>query len=143
MQTTKQVLQDLGFKFSVCGTYLITSLDGITLEKLGEIEKAFIRNFLSPIDVKKHKHYFKDVRFLRYIDVYRVIELFGVKRAPVQHALKKVLCAGDRGGKDYARDIKEAIDSLQRELDMLAEESKVEEFTAEPVPVKPIQHQQV
>lgn len=69
-----------------------------------------------------HDHYKKDVRHLDMIDVYRVIELFEVTHPALQHALKKVLCAGDRGAKDWVKDVQEAIDSLNRALQMRAED---------------------
>lgn len=69
-----------------------------------------------------HDHYKKDVRHLDMIDVYRVIELFDVTHPALQHAMKKVLCAGDRGAKDWEKDVQEAIDSLNRALQMRAED---------------------
>ena len=69
-----------------------------------------------------YDHYKKDVRHLDMIDVYRVIELFEVTHPALQHALKKVLCAGDRGAKDWEKDVQEAIDSLNRALQMRAED---------------------
>lgn len=62
----------------------------------------------------KHSHYFKDVSHLKLIDVYRVIELWEVEDPCIQHALKKLLVAGKRGAKDEAKDIQEAIDTLER-----------------------------
>lgn len=74
-----------------------------------------------------YDHYKKDVRHLDMIDVYRVIDLFEVTHPALQHALKKVLCAGDRGAKDWEKDVQEAIDSLNRALQMRAEDcNKVE-----------------
>jgi hypothetical protein len=70
-----------------------------------------------------HDHYKKDVRHLDMIDVYRVIELFEVTHPALQHALKKVLCVGDRGAKDWEKDVQEAIDSLNRALQMRAEDA--------------------
>lgn len=70
-----------------------------------------------------HDHYKKDVRHLDMIDVYRVIELFEVTHPALQHALKKVLCAGDRGAKDWEKDVQEAIDSLNRGLQMRVEDA--------------------
>lgn len=72
---------------------------------------------------REHGHYFKDVRHLESIDVYRVIDLFEVADPCIQHALKKLLVAGGRGaGKDARKDIKEAIDSLERWQRMRAED---------------------
>ena len=48
------------------------------------------------------------------IDVYRVLQLFDVTDPCIQHAIKKLLAAGKRGAKDVAKDIAEAIESLER-----------------------------
>jgi len=72
----------------------------------------------------KHSHYFKDVSKLQRIDIYRVLQLFTVTDPCLQHAAKKLLVAGGRGaGKDIARDIQEAIDSLVRWQAMREEEA--------------------
>lgn len=74
---------------------------------------------------RPHSHYFKDVSKLKTIDVYRVLKLFNVTDPCLQHAIKKLLVAGGRGaGKDIERDIREAIDSLNRGLQMIAEDDK-------------------
>lgn len=52
------------------------------------------------------------------IDVYCVIEAFGVQCPALQHTLKKVLAAGRRGKGSKANDIREAIDALRRALDL-------------------------
>lgn len=70
----------------------------------------------------KHSHYKKNVAGLEFIDVYRVLALFGVTDPCMQHALKKVICAGQRGAKGTDRDIQEAIDTLQRWQEMRAED---------------------
>lgn len=71
---------------------------------------------------QKHSHYKKDVSHLKTIDVYRVLDLFNVESNAVGHAIKKLLCSGQRGAKDHKQDIQEAIDSLNRHLEMLAED---------------------
>ena len=73
----------------------------------------------------EYNHYKKDVRHLDFIDVYRVLDLFGVKDQAVGHAIKKLLCAGDRGSKDYEQDIKEATDTLLRREKMKEEDTKI------------------
>ena len=70
-----------------------------------------------------YNHYHKDVRHLLTIDVYRTIQLFGVEHPAIQHAVKKLLCAGRRGAKDYERDLREAVDSINRALQMIAEDA--------------------
>ncbi len=69
-------------------------------------------------------HYFKDVQTLKSVDVYRVLVLFGVTNPCLQHAIKKLLCAGQRGNKDQKRDVQEAIASLVRYLEMQTEDEK-------------------
>ena len=75
-------------------------------------------------EIPKHSHYHKDVSYLKTIDVYRVIELWEVTSPSLQHAIKKLLVPGGRGaGKDMAKDIQEAIDSLIRWQEMQVEDS--------------------
>lgn len=76
---------------------------------------------------KKHQHYYKSVSGLQTIDVYRVLRLFEVTDPCIQHAIKKLLCAGGRGAKDIKKDIEEAVDTLERFLDMRAEDSRATE----------------
>lgn len=72
---------------------------------------------------KKHSHYYKDVSHLSSIDVYRVIDLFEVSNPCIQHAIKKLLVSGGRGGgKDTTKDWQEAIDSISRALQMKRED---------------------
>ncbi len=70
----------------------------------------------------KYPHYYKDVAHLKNVDVYRVLTLFKVTEPCIQHAIKKLLCAGDRGDKSMIKDITEARDSLNRHLEMLNED---------------------
>lgn len=79
---------------------------------------------------RKHSHYFKDVSHLKEVDVYRVLRLFEVTDPCVQHAVKKLLCSGQRGAKDKERDLREAVDSINRALQMIAEDSAIVESNA-------------
>ena len=72
-------------------------------------------------DAVKYPHYHKNVAHLKYVDVYRVLILFGVTDPCLQHAIKKLLCAGNRGAKDETQDVQEAISSLLRYLEMQTE----------------------
>lgn len=80
---------------------------------------------IPPAD-KKHSHYFKDVSDLDEIDVYRVCDMFEISdnSGAVQHAIKKLLCAGKRGAKGYRKDLQEALDTIKRKLDMMAEDGE-------------------
>jgi len=74
--------------------------------------------------MNEYKHYQKSVEHLKWIDVYRVLDLFGVSNPCLQHAIKKLLCAGQRGAKDERKDIEEAVSSLVRYLEMQTEDEK-------------------
>ena len=63
-------------------------------------------------------HYYKNIDGLKVLDVYRILELFDVNNPCIAHAVKKLLVAGGRGAKDQAKDIAEAIISLQRWQDI-------------------------
>ena len=72
--------------------------------------------------MNEFKHYQKSVKRLNWIDVYRVLVLFDVTDPCLQHAIKKLLCAGQRGAKDKKQDVQEAIASLLRYLEMQTED---------------------
>jgi hypothetical protein len=72
---------------------------------------------------RKHAHYFRSVEHLSEIDIYRMLDLFGVTDQALGHAIKKLVAPGGRGaGKDFRKDVQEAIDTLQRRLEMLDED---------------------
>lgn len=48
------------------------------------------------------------------VDVYRVLDAFGVSDPAIQHAIKKMLCTGLRGHKDYLTDLNDSIESLRK-----------------------------
>lgn len=72
--------------------------------------------------MNEYKHYQKNVEHLKWVDVYRVLDLFGVSNPCIQHAVKKLLCSGQRGVKDTQQDVQEAITSLVRYLEMQTED---------------------
>lgn len=76
------------------------------------------------VNEKQYSHYYKDVSKLEVVDVYRVLQLFNVWDPCLQHAIKKLLVAGDRGPKDASKDVQEAIASLNRWQEMRAEDSR-------------------
>ena len=57
------------------------------------------------------------------IDVYAVLDAFAVTSPPLQHAVKKLLCAGLRGKGDTLQDLGEARDAITRAIQM--EEAKI------------------
>ncbi len=111
----------------------------ITLEVGGEYESIIIAYKLldknqPSIESKilaekvgaKHNHYFKDVSDLDEVDVYRVCDLFEVNdpSGAKQHAIKKLLCSGQRGAKDERKDLEEARDTIIRKLAMMTEDNE-------------------
>ena len=91
-------------------------------EALDAARGAGLVGFTDP--PRAHIHYFKNVAKLLHVDVYRVLALFSVTDPCLQHAVKKLLVAGGRGGgKDISRDIQEAIDTLKRWQEMRTEEA--------------------
>lgn len=85
--------------------------------------QAEVLPFIDDEPKEKHSHYKKDISHLNILDVYRVLELFEVDSPCLQHAIKKLLCAGQRGAKDTEKDIQEAIDTLLRYKQMREEDN--------------------
>ena len=57
-------------------------------------------------------------------DVYDVLDAFGVTCPATAHAVKKLLCAGQRGHKDRLTDLQEAAAALTRAVELEGEGSK-------------------
>ena len=54
----------------------------------------------------------------RVIDVYDVLTMFNVTNPATQHAIKKLLMPGQRGAKDTIQDLKEALFSIERAIEL-------------------------
>lgn len=68
----------------------------------------------------KHSHYHKNVSQYDTIDIYVICDLYVKDNSGcIQHAVKKLLCCGERGVKDNVKDLQEAIDTIQRKIEML------------------------
>lgn len=52
------------------------------------------------------------------VDVYCVLEAFGITCQATGHALKKLLCAGDRGKGDRLADLKGALAAVNRAIEL-------------------------
>jgi hypothetical protein len=52
------------------------------------------------------------------IDVYDVLNAFKVKNPAIQHAIKKLLKGGERGVKSKVQDYTEAIESINRAIEL-------------------------
>lgn len=73
----------------------------------------------TPINIKEKStnKYKRKVPTLE-IDVYDILKAFNVINPATQHAIKKLLCAGDRGYKDKVQDLKEALASISRAIEL-------------------------
>ena len=67
--------------------------------------------------------YIVDISKYNKLDIYRILSLYNVTNPCLQHAIKKLLCAGKRGVKNQTQDINEAILSLKRFLEMQGEDN--------------------
>lgn len=67
--------------------------------------------------------YIVDISKYNKLDIYRILSLYNVTDPCLQHAIKKLLCAGKRGVKNQTQDINEAILSLKRLLEMQGEDN--------------------
>jgi hypothetical protein len=84
------------------------------MKELEEYVAAIEDKLLEPKVSKYHK---KIRNHGVTVDVYDVLDAYGVENPAVAHAVKKMLMAGQRGYKDFQQDIQEAIDSLERAKD--------------------------
>jgi hypothetical protein len=76
----------------------------------------------------------EDQGFTISVDVYDVLRAFNVTDPAIQHAIKKLLCTGIRGHKNSRQDLEEAIQSIERALDVVKVEEKLAEAMAESQP---------
>lgn len=107
-----------------CGKqYKVYMVDSSVSKNCGYCTSV-ISGFTKPTNERiiqaKHNHYKKDVRHIDTLDIYWICDLY-VKddSGCIQHAVKKLLCAGERGVKDDVKDLQEAIDTIQCKIDML------------------------
>jgi hypothetical protein len=77
----------------------------------------------------------EDQGFTIDVDVYDVLRAFSVTDPAIQHAVKKLLCTGIRGHKDSRQDLEEAVQSIERALDVIKTDEKLVEAMAESQPV--------
>lgn len=83
------------------------------------IDKAMKQD--DPELVKEYKHYKYDYKGIK-LDPYRILTVYNVTCPAMQHAIKKLLRAGN-SIKDLEQDIQEVIDTLKRKLEMLKEDT--------------------
>ena len=69
--------------------------------------------------------YIVDISKYNKLDIYRILKLYEVSDPCLQHAIKKLLCAGKRGVKNQKQDVNGAILSLKRFLEMQGEDNGI------------------
>jgi len=67
------------------------------------------------------RKYHREIKNDVWVDVYDVLTAFDVTNPATAHALKKLLAAGGRGFKSEIEDLKEAIVSLNRAVEIQEE----------------------
>ena len=70
----------------------------------------------------EHNHYKYSYKGIK-LDPYRILSVYGITCPAQQHAIKKLLRAGN-SVKNLKQDIQEVIDTLQRKLEMLKEDEE-------------------
>lgn len=77
-------------------------------------------NSLKEIE-NKYPHYHKAIPpGLKKLDVYAVLKIFNIRSQLIGHAIKKLLCTGNRGAKNYLQDLHEARDSITKEIEYIS-----------------------
>jgi len=59
------------------------------------------------------------------VDVYSVLDAFDVASAPRAHAIKKLLAAGLRSKGSELQDLREAIDAIERDIDLVVQRDAI------------------
>lgn len=58
------------------------------------------------------------------VDVYDVLLAFDVVNPAIQHAIKKLLCPGLRGSKSAVQDLREAVVSIERAIQLVGDDNE-------------------
>lgn len=82
--------------------------------KIREVAKLAIAPNPSP-----ENKYVKTIKGVE-IDVYDILKAYDPTH-PIGHAIKKLLMSGNRGFKGYVEDLSEAIQAIEREIEMQGE----------------------
>ena len=62
--------------------------------------------------------YHREIKPEVYVDVYDTLTAFNVTCPAIAHAIKKLLAPGERGTKDKLTDLKEALASIERAIEI-------------------------
>lgn len=114
----------------VCGQPVkvlhITLDKPIHLEDVSVLTKKWLymtQEIFDSFTIDRGEKYRRDLKGVR-VDVYDVLNAFGVTCSASQHAIKKLLMAGGRGGKSRLKELQEAGVSVQRAVELEQENEK-------------------
>jgi hypothetical protein len=117
---TKFVQGKLDKDFEVIGPFKVAWPTEERIDNIGQngptgehYMNKYQRKLTNPI-IKEMDGGLTDIELEVIIDVYDVLDAFDVSNPATAHAIKKLLCTGSRGAKDWETDLQEAIDSLER-----------------------------
>ena len=87
---------------------------GINIEEVLEEDLPLCTSTskVSPKNLTKFPHYFAEVPNFTHLDIYMVSEMFKLNSYQ-HHAVKKLVAAGKRGGKDTVKDLREVIATVE------------------------------
>jgi len=112
----------LSFK---CGDIIEVLMDNIgvlgyrpdSIELIEESRESYNESGVEQEDYSYYKYSYKGIK----LDPYRILDIYKITCPAQQHAIKKLLRAGN-SVKELKQDITEVIDTLKRKLEMLEEE---------------------
>jgi hypothetical protein len=86
-----------------------SALSQVLDDQMREAEEKWARG-----DMEARSKYHREVKPGVWIDVYDVLQAWGVKNAALQHLIKKALAPGQRGHKDLMTDMDDIVASAKR-----------------------------
>lgn len=117
------------FVFTVCGEYCDESSSLIWIKYQEGARFLVEKKELKLVEFKESSDLDDEYSYYKYsykgikLDPYRILSVYGITCPAQQHAIKKLLRAGN-SVKDTKQDIQEVIDTLQRKLEMLKEDEE-------------------
>lgn len=105
--------------------------DVAVIDDKGDLHNTFIERATfepvtdqQPEPIDKGEKYQREIASGVFVDIYDVLEAWGVSCPARQHAIKKLLAAGQRGHKSEIKDLQEAQHSAHRAIMFQIEREK-------------------
>mgnify|MGYP001768675252 CR=1 FL=1 len=74
-----------------------------------------------------HRKYHREIKPGVFVDVYDVLQAWGVRNPALQHLIKKALQPGERGHKTLMEDMNDIIASANRAYDLEMDAGEVDQ----------------